>query len=88
MELMTVLIPRPRYYNPDASGMRREVEDEKFIETANEIAAVFEGGGSIRKYDDDDKQRGFYVKFYGGGAGVTTRLITKGDRRDTAGGPT
>src|SRR5712691_7957750 len=36
MELMTVLIPLPRYYNPDASGMRREVEDEKFIEAANE----------------------------------------------------
>ena len=60
MEIMTVLIPLPRYYNRDASGMRREVEDEKFIETAEEIAKVFEGGGTIRKYDDDDKQRGFW----------------------------
>src|SRR2546425_11742951 len=60
MELMTVLIPLPRYYNPDVSGMRREVEDEKFTETANEITAVFEGGGTIRKYDDNDKQRGFW----------------------------
>jgi hypothetical protein len=24
------------------------------------IAAVFEGGGTIRKYDDNDKQRGFW----------------------------
>lgn len=134
MEIMTVLIPLPRYYNRDASGMRREVEDEKFIETAEEIAKVFEGGGTIRKYDDDDKQRGFwwnkgiiewdvlamletdvpdtpgnrawfeewaadkllgrfqqaaiYVKFYGGGGSVTTRVITKEDRKGTAGGPT
>lgn len=114
--------------------MRREVEDEKFIETAKEIATVFEGGGTIRKYDDDDKQRGFWwnkgiidwdvlamletdvldtpgnrawfeewaadtlldrfrqaaicVKFYGGGASVTTRVITNEDRRGTSGGPT
>jgi hypothetical protein len=134
MEIMTVLIPLPRYYNPDASGTRREVEDAKLIQTADEAAMAFEAGGTLYKYERDDTRRGvwwnrgmlerdvlsaleidvpdtpgnrawfeawaadvlldrfqqtaIYVKFIGGGASVTTRLITKEDRRGTAGGPT
>lgn len=134
MEIMTVLIPLPRYYTPDASGARAEVEDEKFTQTANEAAMVFEAGGELFKFERSDTRRGvwwnrgmlewdvlaaleidvpdtpenrawfedwaadvlldrfqqaaFYVKFIGGGATVTTRLITKEGRRDTPGGPT
>jgi hypothetical protein len=40
----TVLIPLPVYYNPDDQGRRRKVEEEKFGETASEIAQIFGGG--------------------------------------------
>jgi len=134
MEVMTVLIPLPRYYNPDASGARLAVEDEKLIQTAEEAAMAFEAGGELYKYDENDKRRGvwwnkgmlgwdvlaaleidvpdtadnrawfeewaadvlldrfqqdaIYVKFVGGGATVTPRLITKKDRKGLAEGPT
>jgi hypothetical protein len=68
MELMTVLIPPPRYYNPDVSGWFEEWAADKLV--------------------DRFQQAAIYVKFYGGGASVTTRLITKEDRKRTAGGPT
>ena len=60
MELMSVVIPLPRYYNPDASGARRLVEDEKLVQTAEEAALAFEAGGELFKYDEDDRRRGVW----------------------------
>lgn len=60
MDVMTVLIPLPRYYNPDASGTRAEVEDEKLIRTAEEVAIRFEAGGRLFKYADERANRGVW----------------------------
>jgi len=35
---IAVIIPLPVYYNPDADGVLRPVEDEKFEETLSELA--------------------------------------------------
>jgi hypothetical protein len=47
--LLTALIVLPVTYNPDATGNKKPVEDEKFIQTAEEIAKKF-GGGTIHRY--------------------------------------
>lgn len=60
MEVMTVLIPLPRYYNADASGTRVEVEDEKLMCTAEEAASEFEAGGRLFKYEDNQTNRGVW----------------------------
>ncbi len=38
---VTVLLRLPLFYNPDAAGHRAPVEDEKFLDTADEIARRF-----------------------------------------------
>jgi len=43
---VTVLMRLPVFYNPDAQGYRAPIEDDKFIETADEIARRF-GGGTL-----------------------------------------
>ena len=35
---VTVLLRLPLFYNPDVTGARTPVEDEKFLETADELA--------------------------------------------------
>ncbi len=45
-ESITVLIPLPRFYNPEEGGQRRQVEEEEIERTAREIAEHFEGGGT------------------------------------------
>ncbi len=45
--IVTALVLLPKFYNPDEAGNRAEVEWEKFEQTANEIAAKFEEGGTI-----------------------------------------
>ncbi len=120
--MVTVLVPLPRFYNPDAAGNRRPMEDEKFTMTAEEVARRFGGGvlwlfpeGSgpsgywwnrgilstdilaMLKVDVPDteenrswfqiyaedvlmerfKQEAIYLKFYGGGAGVTTVTVIR-----------
>ncbi len=47
-KLICALIRLPMEYNADARGDRRRVEDEKFIQTAEEIAARFGGGTLFR----------------------------------------
>lgn len=55
---VTVLLRLPLFYNPDASGHREPVEDDKFLDTADEIARQF-GGGTLFVFRHDPP-RGFW----------------------------
>ena len=55
---ITVLLRLPLFYNPDASGRREPVEDEKFLDTADEVARQF-GGGTLFVFRHDPP-RGFW----------------------------
>jgi hypothetical protein len=44
--LITVLLRLPIFYNPSPQGRREPVEDEKFLQTAEEIAEQL-GGGTL-----------------------------------------
>jgi len=55
---VTVLLRLPLFYNPDATGARAPVEEEKFLETAEEIAGRF-GGGTLFVFQDEPP-RGFW----------------------------
>ncbi len=49
--VVTVLIPLPVYYNADERGVRKAIEDEKFVLTAEEISHRF-GGGTLFRFAD------------------------------------
>jgi hypothetical protein len=55
---ITVLLRLPLFYNPDASGHREPVEEEKFLNTAEEVARQF-GGGTLFAFRHDPP-RGFW----------------------------
>jgi hypothetical protein len=55
---ITALILLPLFYNPKPGGRRRSVEDEKFVRTAEEIAAMF-GGGTLYRFERESP-RGFW----------------------------
>ena len=55
---VTVLLRLPLFYNPDAAGQRAPVEDEKFRDTAHEMAQQF-GGGTLFIFRHD-VPRGFW----------------------------
>jgi hypothetical protein len=55
---VTVLLRLPLFYNPDHAGHRAPVEDEKFRDTADEIARQF-GGGTLFIFRHD-APRGFW----------------------------
>ena len=48
--ISTVLILLPVFYNPDANGVCAPIEDELYIQTAEEISMEF-GGGTIQKFN-------------------------------------
>lgn len=56
--LVTVLLRLPLFYNPDAQAKREPVEDEKFVQTAEEIAQQF-GGGTLFVFRQEEP-RGFW----------------------------
>ena len=56
--LITVLMRLPLFYNPDERGHREPVEDQKFVQTADEIAQKF-GGGTLFVFREDEP-RGFW----------------------------
>ena len=56
--VVTVLIPLPLTYNPDAHGARSPIEQEKFDKTMEEIAMRF-GGGMFWAFRNDPPQ-GFW----------------------------
>ena len=54
--LVTALVVLPLSYNPDRLGHRRPIEQQKFVETCEEVALRF-GGGTF----DDRPRRGFWA---------------------------
>lgn len=50
--VVTVLVPLPLSYNPDARGRRRGIEERKFQQTMEEIAKRF-GGGILWRFKND-----------------------------------
>jgi hypothetical protein len=55
---VTVLLRLPLYYNPDPTGAREPVEEEKFVETAADLARRF-GGGTLFVFRHEPP-RGFW----------------------------
>jgi hypothetical protein len=55
---ITVLLRLPVFYNPDADGYRAPIEDERFLNTADELARRF-GGGTLFVFRHDAPQ-GFW----------------------------
>lgn len=55
---ITVLLRLPLFYNPDPTGARVPVEEEKLLDTAEEIAQQF-GGGTLFVFRHDPP-RGFW----------------------------
>ena len=58
MRWLTVLLRLPLFYNPDAAGHRNPIEDDKFLDTADELARRF-GGGTLFMFRNDRPQ-GFW----------------------------
>lgn len=56
--VVTVLIPLPVAYNPNAEGHRDLIDDEKFCQTMEDIAVQF-GGGILHRFKNDPPQ-GFW----------------------------
>jgi hypothetical protein len=46
---LVALVVLPEAYNPDSTGRRRPIEDEKFAQTMRELAAHF-GGGALWRF--------------------------------------
>jgi hypothetical protein len=59
MALVTVLVPLPEFYNPDETGYRRRIEEEKFTATAEEVARRF-GGGVLWRFPEGTAPRGYW----------------------------
>ena len=55
---VTVLLRLPLFYNPDPAGARAPIEEEKFLETAGELAQQF-GGGTLFVFRHE-APRGFW----------------------------
>ena len=55
---VSVLLRLPGFYNVDARGRRLPIEDDKFLQTADEIAHRF-GGGTLFVFRQD-RPRGFW----------------------------
>lgn len=56
--MMTVLMPLPLFYNPDARGRRKRIEDAKLVATAEEVTKML--GGATLHCHRDRKPRGFW----------------------------
>ncbi len=59
MTLVTVLVPLPVFYNPDATGNRRPIEEEKLTATAEEVAREF-GGAVLWRFSEGSGPRGYW----------------------------
>ena len=55
---VSVLLRLPVFYNADAEGRRGPIEDDRFLETADELAQQF-GGGTLFLFRHDPPQ-GFW----------------------------
>lgn len=54
-----MLMPLPLFYNPDARGRRRPVDDAKLIRTVDDITRLLENGGTLHCFRDA-RPRGFW----------------------------
>ena len=57
--IITLLMPLPTYYNPDAQGVRKPIEKWKFTQTAEEISKHFDVGAELQVFRRD-KPHGFW----------------------------
>ena len=57
--IITLLMPLPAYYNPDAEGVRKPIEKWKFTRTAEEISKRFDAGAELQVFRRD-KPYGFW----------------------------
>jgi len=57
--IITLLMPLPPYYNPDAQGVRKPIEKWKFTRTAEEISKHFDAGAELQVFRRD-KPHGFW----------------------------
>lgn len=57
--IITLLMPLPTYYNPDAKGIRKPIEKRKFTRTAEEISKHFDAGAELQVFRRD-KLHGFW----------------------------
>ena len=57
--IITLLMPLPTYYNPDAQGVRKPIEKWKFTRTAEEISKHFDAGAELQVFRRD-KPHGFW----------------------------
>jgi len=57
--IITLLMPLPAYYNPDALGLRKPIEKWKFTRTAEEISKHFDAGAELQVFRRD-KPHGFW----------------------------
>lgn len=48
--VVTALIPLPALYNPDETGHRETVPEQKFHQTAEEIAVALHEGGTLHDF--------------------------------------
>ncbi len=55
---IVALLLLPTEYNPDASGRRRRIEAQKYIDTMRDLATKFGGGSLLRP--GRGKRRGFW----------------------------
>ncbi len=58
--IVTVLIPLPVFHNPDEQGNREPIEDEHFVQTAEEITKMFPDGGGTLSIFRGGQVRGFW----------------------------
>ncbi len=59
MRIVTVLVHLPTLYNPDKTGNRRPIDDERFMLTSEELAQKF-GGGTLWRFPQGIAPTGFW----------------------------
>jgi hypothetical protein len=63
-ENLMVWVFLPEFYNPDEKGNTVKVEEEKFIQTADEMAILLDGGGTLWKNPRPDNIQGITGIWY------------------------
>ena len=57
--IVTALVPLRILHNADAAGVRRPFDDEKFTQTASEMAQKF-GGGTLFRFPEGSSPVGYW----------------------------
>jgi hypothetical protein len=84
--LITLLMPLPTLYNPDAKGIRKPIERRKFVQTAREISKHFDAGADLQIFGETSLMvSGGIVAFSQRTSSPTSRLIFRTRRRHAHG---